>query len=126
MTAKLVGTTWMDPAMGIVGGALVARWALGLVRGSGRVLLDRQAPADTLDAVRRSLEEAGGVRVVDLHVWSIGPGYWAAIVVLDADEPQPPAHYRRRLPEGLGLAHVTVEVRGSSHRGASAASRSSI
>lgn len=112
VAARLFGTTWMDPVMGIVGGALVAHWAFGLVRSSGRVLLDRQAPATALATVREALEREATVRVVDLHVWAIGPGYWAAIVTLEDREPRPPDHYRRLLPEGLGLAHVTVEVRG--------------
>jgi cation diffusion facilitator family transporter len=122
VAAKFLGTNWMDPVMGLIGGVLVARWALGLVRSSGRVLLDRQAPLDTLDAVRRSLEGVGGARVVDLHVWAIGPGYWAVIVVLEAEDRHHPDHYRQLLPDRLGLAHVTVEVRSVRDREASAAS----
>jgi Co/Zn/Cd efflux system component len=40
MGGKLWGASWLDPAMGIVGAGLVAVWAYGLLRDTGRVLLD--------------------------------------------------------------------------------------
>ena len=39
---KYFGATWMDPVMGLVGTVLVGRWALSLLRDSGRVLLDAE------------------------------------------------------------------------------------
>jgi len=38
LAAKYLGLEWMDPAMGIVGGILVARWSWGLLRGTSMVL----------------------------------------------------------------------------------------
>ena len=40
LAGKYFGANWMDPAMGIVGAALVARWSYGLIRDSAKVLLD--------------------------------------------------------------------------------------
>jgi len=110
VTGKYLGLVWMDPLMGIVGAALVSRWAWGLVRQTGRVLLDRQGPEEVLDAVRAAIEVRSGDRVVDLHVWSIGPGIRAAEIALVSDRPLSPREYKERLPEGLGLVHVVVEV----------------
>jgi cation diffusion facilitator family transporter len=42
LAGKYMGATWLDPAMGIVGAVLVARWSYGLIRESSRVLLDLQ------------------------------------------------------------------------------------
>mgnify|MGYP003379632032 CR=1 FL=1 len=44
---KYLDQVWLDPAMGIVGAILVARWSAGLLRQSSAVLLDHQAPAAT-------------------------------------------------------------------------------
>lgn len=107
---KLLGQAWLDPAMGVVGSLLVARWSWGLLRQAGGVLLDRQAPADVLDRVRAAVEGDGDDRVVDLHVWSIGPGIWAACVTVVAHEAAAPDEYKARIPAELGLRHVTVEV----------------
>jgi Co/Zn/Cd efflux system component len=37
-----LGWAWLDPAMGIVGAAVVAVWAWGLIRQTSKVLLDSE------------------------------------------------------------------------------------
>jgi cation diffusion facilitator family transporter len=107
---KYLGLAWLDPVMGIVGATLVAHWSVGLARASGRVLLDRRAPERIREAVRTAVESDQGSRVSDLHIWSVGPGRFAAIIAVVTDSPKPPQAYKTLLPEGLGLVHVTVEV----------------
>ncbi len=114
LAAKLFGLTFMDPLMGIVGAALVARWSWGLLRATAAVLLDRAAPQAVLAAIRESLERGDGTRVVDLHVWCIGPDQFAAEIAIVAVHPQPPQHYKAMLPAGLGLVHVAVEIHAPS------------
>lgn len=110
LSAKYFGLVWMDPLMGIVGAALVARWSLGLLRSTSSVLLDEQAPASIRRAVRESIEIDTDDRVADLHVWSIGPGIYSAIVTVVASEPREPDYYRKLLPDDIGLVHETIEV----------------
>lgn len=108
---KLLGASWLDPAMGIVGAAVIARWSWGLLRDTGRVLLDREAPADLREAVRGAIEADGESRIADLHVWSIGPGLFTTVLSVVSHEPRSPEHYKALLPAGLGLVHPVVEVR---------------
>jgi cation diffusion facilitator family transporter len=110
LAGKYFGAVWLDPVMGVLGAVLVIRWARGLLKQSGRVLLDRQASPDLLQAVTEALEEDGRNRIYDLHVWSIGPGYYAVEAAIEAGDPQAPGYYRRLLPQGAGLKHVTIEV----------------
>ena len=110
LAGKYLGAVWMDAAMGIIGAALVTRWSLGLVRESSRVLLDYQADPGLLKELRAAVEQGSSDRVTDLHVWSIGLGAHAAEIVVVSDDPKPPAHYKALLPEGCGIAHVTIEV----------------
>jgi cation diffusion facilitator family transporter len=109
LAAKHAGLQWMDPAMGIVGGFLVARWSWGLLRGTGRVLVDCQVPDEVLESVRNAID-GDSVRITDLHVWEIGPGYRAAILVVEADHPLTPLELKERLPEELGIVHATIEI----------------
>ena len=115
LAAKYVGLAWMDPAMGIVGGVLVARWSWGLLRGTSRVLVDRQAPAGVLESVRRAFD-GDSVRIIDLHVWEIGPGYRAAIISVESETEMTPHEVKEMLPEELGIAHATVEIHPRSGR----------
>lgn len=111
LAGKYADAVWMDPLMGIVGAILVARWSIGLTRATTRVLLDWQAPESIESAVRGALTREGDTDVLDLHLWAIGPGRYAAAISLASGSPNPVSDYRRRL-EGLriGLVHVTIEI----------------
>jgi Co/Zn/Cd efflux system component len=74
------------------------------------VLLDLQAPDEMLAAIRKSIESEGDNRVSDLHVWSVGPGIYAAEIAVVASRPRDPDDYYKLLPGELGLVHVTVET----------------
>lgn len=113
LAGKYAGLSWLDPVMGLVGSVLVARWSWQLLRDSSAVLLDHQAPAALRDQLRAGLEGPGDARVVDLRLWSIGPGVRAACVTLAAPAPLPPADYKRRVPEALGVRHLTLELDAS-------------
>ena len=87
LCAKYFGWVWMDPIMGLVGAALVAKWSYGLMGTTAAVLLDRQAPEALQDTIRNAIEEDGDSLVTDLHVWCIGPGIHAAEVTPVAHNP---------------------------------------
>ena len=110
LAAKYFGLTWMDPLMGLVGAALVARWSFGLLRATSAVLLDRSAPPEICTAVREGIERIDGNRVADLHVWSIGLNLYAVLVTVVTRDPRLPEHYKALLPAGLNIVHATVEV----------------
>jgi cation diffusion facilitator family transporter len=109
LSGKYLGWMWLDPGMGLVGATLVVRWSTGLARQSARVLLDRRAEGPLRAEVEEALAPLG--RLVDLHLWSIGPGLWAGEIVLGDAAVDDPAAVRRRLPAGRGLVHVVVELR---------------
>jgi len=111
LAAKHFGAIWMDPAMGIVGGGLVAVWAWGLVRDTSSILLDRQAPTTVLDQIRKAVEADKRLRVIDLHVWAIGPGYRAGIISVRVRGRCTVAEIEAMVPADLGIAHLTVEFR---------------
>lgn len=110
LAAKYYAVNWLDPFMGLVGAALVARWSYGLIRESAKVLLDRQASSTLVDAVRNSIEHDSSDRVTDLHCWSIGHGIYAADLAVVSDEPQSANHYKSLIPSDLGIVHATIEV----------------
>ncbi|MBJ67376.1 MAG: cation transporter [Gemmatimonadetes bacterium] len=111
LAAKYFGLVWMDPLMGIVGALMVARWSLGLLKSTGDVLLDRQGPEEMRTQIRDQIEgDESDVRIVDLHLWSIGPDIYAAIISIVADRPLTADQCRSRLDMGDTLVHVTIET----------------
>jgi cation diffusion facilitator family transporter len=110
VAGRSLGWAWMDPVMGVVGGLVIARWSWSLLRETAAVLLDGEVgEARRLD-LRRAVEASGEARVVDLHVWRVGPRHLAAIVSLVTASPREPAHYRELLARFEDLAHLTIEV----------------
>ncbi len=110
LAGKYYGLIWMDPAMGIVGAILVARWSYGLLGSTSAILLDRQAPAELRESIRELVEADNDTKVTDLHVWAIGPEIYSAQIAVVAHNPQSPDNYKGRMPDNLGLVHLTVEV----------------
>jgi len=113
LAGKYMGAMWLDPLMGIVGAALVARWSYGLIRDTTKVLLDRQVEDDHVAGLRECIEGHSKDRVADLHVWSIGHGIYAAEIAVVSDDPKSPDQYKSLIPTNLKIVHVTVEVHRS-------------
>ncbi|MGB5102581.1 MAG: CDF family Co(II)/Ni(II) efflux transporter DmeF [Steroidobacteraceae bacterium] len=108
---KYFGAGWLDPVMGLVGTVLVARWALGLLRDTGRVLLDAEMDAPVVAEVREVIESLPQPAVLrDLHVWRVGKGKYACIVSLAANGEVTIDEVRRRLAVHGELVHITVEI----------------
>ncbi len=110
LAGKYLGLNWMDPAMGIVGALLVARWSWGLLRDTSHTLLDRQATEPLCEQLRNAVESHGHDRIADLHLWSIGPGLHAAEITVVTHDELSPDDVRARLPEALRVVHATVEI----------------
>ena len=104
------GWRWLDPVVALAGGALIAHWALGVLRDSARSLVDASPDLHLRDAVRGAIETDGDAHVADLHVWQVGPAAWSAVLSVVADRPLAPETYRARLHDLAGLQHVTIEV----------------
>ena len=111
----LGGWAWLDPLMGIVGAAVVALWARGLLVQSSAVLLDREMDhpvvAEIHAAFQTPEDRAHATDLSDLHVWRVGPGAYAcALSVITHDAALDAAAIRARLAVHTEIAHTTIEV----------------
>jgi len=107
--ASALNWLWLDPAVGLLGAAVVGIWAFNLLRSAGAVLLD-MSPDPTLPQKIADRLEQNGDRIFDLHLWRVGPGHVAGIVSLVSSQPQGPSVYKKRLADLRSLSHVTIEV----------------
>lgn len=107
---RYFGWVFLDPLMGIVGGIVILRWSYGLCRGAARQLLDMVPSKAIADGIQSRLEKIGDTRVIDLHLWEVGPNRKGCIVSLVTSEPRTPEEYRAVINEDAKLTHVTVKV----------------
>ncbi|ENA35149.1 MULTISPECIES: CDF family Co(II)/Ni(II) efflux transporter DmeF [Pseudomonas] len=107
----LWGASWLDPVMGIVGGILVAIWAVGLIKQTGRVLLDAQMDDPVVQEVRDVIAESPiEAKICDLHVWKVGKGKYACIVSIATTSDASPEDFKQQLSVHEELVHITVEI----------------
>jgi len=107
--ARGFGWMWMDPLAGVIGALVIANWSYGLMRDTGRILLDMNPDQRITDQVRAAIESDGD-RLLDLHLWRLGPGHLGAVVSVLTNKSRDCAFYRERLKNYKSLSHVTVEV----------------
>jgi cation diffusion facilitator family transporter len=105
------GLAWLDPLMGLVGAALVSAWAWGLLRDSGKVLLDAEMDAPVVAEVREVIERgAVPATITDLHVWRVGRAKYSVMLSVATSSDADAEFFRKALSVHEELAHVTVEV----------------
>lgn len=119
----MFGLSWLDPLMGLVGAALVAVWAKGLLVETGKILLDREMDhpvvtkiADQVSglATAMSPENAGRDPILvlrDLHVWRVGKDSFSAAIALQTSNLElAPERVRAHLLSVGELVHSTIEI----------------
>lgn len=110
-----LGAAWLDPVMGLVGAGLVSIWAVGLIRETGRVLLDAQMDSPVVEEIRQAIEEGDvPARISDLHVWQVGRGKFACVAEVVTDDGADADHFKHALAIHEEIVHVTIETRGAS------------
>jgi cation diffusion facilitator family transporter len=108
--AKIFGWLWMDPLAGTIGALVIANWSYGLIRDTGAILLDI-CPSDTIEKKIRAAIDTAGDKLLDLHVWRLGPGHFSAVVsVVTPVAQRGPNFYHDAFRRFKGLSHITVEV----------------
>jgi cation diffusion facilitator family transporter len=110
LAGRYLGWVWLDPAMGIVGALVIARWAWTLMRDTASVLLDK-TDDHVAQEIRELVDGSGDARITDLHVWRVGPEARAAIVSVLGSSAINADTIRSRLAQVHEVTHLTVEYR---------------
>lgn len=108
--AMWLGWQWLDPLVGVLGAVVIGVWAVGLLRQTAAVLLDREMDHPLVEQIRTAIEADGDARVADLHLWRVGRQQYAAIASIVADAPRSSADYRARLAGYPALVHLSLEI----------------
>jgi cation diffusion facilitator family transporter len=112
---KFRGWTFLDPVMGVVGALVISRWSYGLMRDTGRVLLDYNDNVLITRQIKEALRDEEKVNIEDLHVWRVGPGHYSSTISLRTEKNHHTEYYKNRLCHIPDLAHVTIEVNQGDH-----------
>jgi cation diffusion facilitator family transporter len=109
LLARNFGWNWMDPLAGIIGALVIANWSYGLMRDAGKILMDMNPDAQLTRRLRQTIE-SNGDRIVDLHLWRLGPGHLGAVISIATSKQRDCEFYRAQLSHFGLLSHLTIEV----------------
>lgn len=104
------GWNWLDPLIALVASVVILRWAVGLLRQTGAILLDAEAPETMRVQVRERLESIPDSQVVDLHLWSVGQQSWVLVAAVVCHGEATPDEYRSSLADMPQIHHPVIEV----------------
>jgi cobalt-zinc-cadmium efflux system protein len=112
----LTGWLYIDPLLSIAISALIAWGALRILLESINVLLEGTPKGIDLDAVAAEISSVPGVKLHDLHIWSVAPEQMALSchVVVEAASLAEAEHLVRgleqRVCDRFGIGHTTIQV----------------
>lgn len=110
----IYGITWLDPMMGIVGSILVSIWAIGLIKQSGKILLDAEMDAPIVEEVMEVINALQqSIIIEDLHIWRVGKGKFSCILTLNSGENIDADEIKKELSIHKELVHISVEIKKS-------------
>ncbi|SPL70726.1 CDF family Co(II)/Ni(II) efflux transporter DmeF [Acinetobacter stercoris] len=112
IAGKYLGWDFLDPVLGILGAILVAKWSIGLMRQTGKTLLDAEMDHPVVEEIIEVIEGLkSDVKITDLHVWKVGKGKFSCILVLEtADKNLTADMVRYALSIHDEIVHVSVEI----------------
>ncbi len=106
---KWLNQVWADPLVGILGAIVVIKWAVGLIRQTGSILLDLGDFSEEIGRIKQVLEDDAAI-VRDIHIWQISENERSLIISLETDSTRSPRQYHRMISELSSFDHITIEV----------------
>lgn len=107
---KFHSAVWLDSFIGITASLVILRWAYGLCKETAWELLDGHAKNVSIGKIKNRLEKIG-VKVVDLHLWKVGPGNFVCQLILETKKQKGSDYFREELRSFLGSTHLIIEER---------------
>ncbi len=110
LVGRYLGWTIVDPLVAIFGALVILKWGAGLIKETGRQLIDLDPSKKHREKVQTALESVPGTRVMDLHLWRVGPKQLVCMVSVSSPAPRPLEEYKQAVLKVVPVNHLTVEI----------------
>lgn len=108
LAGRWFNAVWLDPVVAIVGSLVILKWAVGLLKDTGAVLLD-YTKEEPLREQAGNIVSRYGHEIHDFHVWKIDASGLGLILSLAGKSHEKDSLMREELMRELSLVHCTVE-----------------
>lgn len=109
LAGMLLGLVWLDPAVGIVGAGVILHWAWGLLKSTGRILLDYNEDIALVDDAKKVFRAGGVEHIRDLHIWRVSSHQRFLMATVEGDRIAK-ATLLEKLRDTRQYAHITVDI----------------
>lgn len=110
LAGRYLDWKWVDPVVALVGALVILKWGYSLMKECGRQLIDLDPSNKHRDQVKSALEQIDGTRVIDLHLWRVGPKQLVCVVSVASREPKTLGDYKRAVMAVAPVDHLTIEI----------------
>lgn len=110
LAGRYLSWTWVDPVVALVGALVIFKWGLSLMKECGRQLIDLDPSKKHHEQVKTALEAVEGTKVMDLHLWRVGPKQLVCVVSVAATSPKSLSDYKRAVMAVAPVNHLTIEI----------------
>ena len=109
---KYFGWNFLDAVLGIIGAMLVAKWSWGLIRQTGKILLDAEMQEPVVEEIKQVIEQFDSmIKLMDLHVWQVGKGKFSCILSLQtSNQFLTPQAIKQALSIHEEIVHASIEI----------------
>jgi cation diffusion facilitator family transporter len=110
LAGKFFGLSFLDPVIGMLGGFVILKWALNLLRDTAKILLDKSNMPEIEKGIIKDLEADNETKVADFHIWPVGEGKYSLIASVVTSGKKTPRDYKNAVSLDKRIVHETVEV----------------
>lgn len=109
---KYFGWNFLDSVLGILGAILVAKWALGLITETGKILLDAEMEEPIVEEIKEAVHQLDrSIDIIDIHVWQVGKGKFSCILSLETESSSlTPLIVKKALSIHEEIVHASIEL----------------
>ena len=106
LLGKYAKLTFLDPAVGVLGGLLICRWAYGLIKNTAKILTDCEVQPLKTNLLK--VLEAAKIQTHYLHILNNGSGGYIALLKCSAH--QTPQEIKTLLAQHAYFEFINVEI----------------
>jgi cation diffusion facilitator family transporter len=110
LAGRFYSLVWLDAVVAIVAAIVILKWAWVLISDCARQLVDLGPSTALRDRVQSALEQLGDTRVVDLHLWHVGPTQLVCVASVSTSGAQTLSDYKQAVVSVVPVDHLTIEI----------------
>ena len=106
---QFYGLNWADPLIGIIGAAVILKWAYGLCKVTAWELLDGTSDLIKEEDIKKLFADDAQIKITNFHYWRIAPSAHACEMTIISKELKGADYYHKIIQNKFSIEHLMIE-----------------